>query len=241
MEEDWLALAIGNSRLHWAHFNSSLLTATWDTSHLTALPAFALSPSATELWIASVVPEQALLWQKLPTVHWITLDDIPLREGYANLGLDRALAVWAAGELLGWPVLVIDAGTSLTFTGASRDHQFKGGAILPGLRLQLRSLAVKTAQLPEVQLGDQLPSRWGHNTPDAIRSGVVYTVLAGVREFVQAWQQQFSNGAIVLTGGDGETLLSYLRDYDPNLAVLFTLDPHLIFWGIRMIRERRRA
>lgn len=52
-------------------------------------------------------------------------------------------------------ILVIDAGTALTFTAADADQRLVGGAILPGLGLQRSSLAQKTATLPRVEL---LPS-----------------------------------------------------------------------------------
>ena len=52
------------------------------------------------------------------------------------------------GETGGFPMLVIDAGTALTFTGADANQCLVGGAILPGLRLQLASLGQKTGQLP---------------------------------------------------------------------------------------------
>jgi type III pantothenate kinase len=68
------------------------------------------------LYLASVVPSQTALWQTYPDVHIITLDQVPLQGVYPTLGIDRALALWGAGETWGWPMLVIDAGTALTLT-----------------------------------------------------------------------------------------------------------------------------
>jgi type III pantothenate kinase len=85
------------------------------------------------LSLASVVPNQTALWQDYSNVHEITLDQVPLQGIYPTLGIDRALALWGAGETWGWPMLVIDAGTALTLTGADANRCLIGGAILPGL------------------------------------------------------------------------------------------------------------
>ncbi|NER50373.1 MAG: pantothenate kinase [Symploca sp. SIO1A3] len=248
---------IGNSRLHWALFVDGTLTEAWDTNHLSAavveplfqdwasgiMPAAILPPHLVEqqweipsqlpLYIASVVPAQTKLWQTYPTAQVLTLADLPLQRLYPTLGIDRALAVLGAGETYGYPVLMIDAGTALTFTGANAQRQLIGGAILPGLGLQLKSLAQKTAALPTTQLPSQLPTRWAMETPGAIESGVIYTVLAGIQDFIANWQQQFPDSQIALTGGDSDLLLKYLQAQFPEIAAQIVVDTNLIFRGIR--------
>ncbi|HEY9649108.1 MAG TPA: pantothenate kinase, partial [Coleofasciculaceae cyanobacterium] len=234
--QNWLALMIGNSRLHWAWFVDTTLQHTWNTNYLSTetvekiiqdwasgvIPSEILPPPRMAqqspktpaktldfslnssfgrlraspimgdfvsdsgktlhhgcqlpLYLASVVPAQTTLWQTCPTARVITLEQLPLQGLYPTLGIDRALAVLGAGETLGYPVLVIDAGTALTFTGADAHRQLIGGAILPGLRLQFQALAQGTAALPTVQLPTQLPPRWANQTSSAIESGIIYTV-----------------------------------------------------------------
>ncbi len=250
---------IGNSRLHWAWFVGATLNESWDTNHLPAstvkqltqrwasgvMPEDILPPvlvsqesdNANELplYIASVVPPQTRLWQAYPASQVITLDQVPLLELYPTLGIDRALAVFGAGERFGYPVLVIDAGTALTFTGVNVQKRLMGGAILPGLGLQLQSLVGRTAALPAVQLPTHLPARWAMQTPMAIESGVVYTVVAGVQDFIADWQSRFPDSHIALTGGDSPLLLTYLRAQCPETARQLIADPHLIFWGMRSV------
>lgn len=259
MQKNWLALIIGNSRLHWAWFIDATLKKAWDINHLQQVEvepliqrwASGVMPEAIlpsqlitqelealnqlPLYLASVVPAQTNLWQAYPAAQLITLADVPLTGLYPTLGIDRALAVLGAGETFGYPVLVIDAGTALTFTGANAHHQLMGGAILPGLGLQLQSLTKNTAALPATPLPTQLPPRWALQTAAAIKSGVIYTVLAGVRDFIEDWQSQFSDSQIVLTGGDSDVLLTYLQAQFPKIARQLIADPHLIFWGIRSI------
>lgn len=267
-----IALAIGNSRLHWGLFAGENLLETWDTQHLSpsavsrvsfeskaeylvqavirsiedisaknflrlpATPDFASSgelPSVRlPLILASVVPEQTALWQSYPDVKIITLDQLPLQGLYPTLGIDRALALLGAGTELGWPVLVIDAGTALTFTGADVNRRLVGGAILPGLGLQLSSLGQKTAGLPLVSLPENMPQRWATDTAIAIESGVVRGVVAAVKDFIEDWRCLFPDSKIALTGGDRTLLLKYLATAFPDTAATVIETPQAIFWGI---------
>lgn len=229
----WLALAIGNSRLHWAKFDDDRLQATWDEPHRQQSVQELPEPEGVSLWIASVVPHQLQLWQTCPNVRILSLENVPIQGVYPTLGIDRALAVWGAGTQLGFPVLAIDAGTALTFTGVDEDRRLVGGAILPGLGLQLKTLTQNTANLPSIELDRSLPPRWAIDTTSALKSGVLYVLLAGLRDFIETWQQQFPGSSIVLTGGDGKLLHEALLLQFPHLADRLNFDPHLIFWGMR--------
>ncbi len=220
----WLALIIGNSRLHWGLFNRNQLTKAWDTNYLST-PS---SPSPP-LFIASVVPTQTKLWQNHPNAKFITLNEIPLNNLYPTLGIDRALALLGAGETWGFPVLVIDAGTALTFTGADNHRNLIGGAILPGLGLQFSTLSQKTGQLPNIELPQQLPPRYAVNTQEAIQSGIIYTILAGIKDFIEAWLKDFPESNVVITGGDRTVLFNYLKSQYPQIIV----EKNLILWGIQ--------
>nr|WP_322744181.1 MULTISPECIES: pantothenate kinase [unclassified Coleofasciculus] len=255
MNKSYLALVIGNSRLHWGWFADGTLQEAWDTDYFPekqveqliqcwvsgVMPAELFPPVLQKsclsppLYLASVVPEQTKLWQAYPATRIISLDHLPLSGLYPTLGIDRALALLGAGETYGYPMLVIDAGTALTFTGVDRHRRLMGGAILPGLRLQLQSLGQRTAALPTTQLPPQLPSRWAMQTPAAIESGVIYTVLAGVQDFIGDWQSRFRGSQVAITGGDYNLLLRYWQAQYPDLGYLLIADPHLIFWGIRSV------
>ncbi len=248
-QSNWLGLMIGNSRLHWASFSGANINTTGDSKHLQAwddqqLPDW-WENNSLPLAIASVVPSQTQIWQNYCHAHIITLEDIPLQGIYPTLGIDRALAIWGGGTHLGWPILVIDAGTALTFTGADRQKYLQGGAILPGVKLQFASLAEKTAALPAINLSidqsliDQsidlsvnLPVRWARNTPDAMQSGIIYTLLASMRDYVNNWLMLFPDSHILMTGGDRTLLLNYLQSFDPVLGKKIINAPHAIFWGM---------
>lgn len=267
VDQVWLALAVGNSRLHWAWFVGDTLKGSWEIEQVPVtaiaatiaqwtpdyLPESLFPPGSVReelkqvchhqssyqlpLYVASVVPAQTALWRSYPYMQAIALDQLPLQGLYSTLGIDRVLTVLGAGRIYGYPVLVIDAGTALTFTGADLQRQFVGGAILPGLRLQLQALAEHTAALPMVETptGSDLPARWAKNTPEAIASGILYALLAGIRDFIQSWRQQFPDSTIAFTGGDGMTLLSYLQGQDPELVQRVYVHPHLLFEGMNVV------
>jgi type III pantothenate kinase len=269
-EEIWLALEIGNSRLHWALFIGETLYSAWDTDyfsesvirHLAECQTLndllsAISPSHQQsnfltntpplcafvslppcpLLLASVVPSQTAIWQTYPNVRVITLEQIPLKGVYPTLGIDRALALWGAAKTWGFPMLVIDAGTALTFTAVDTNEYLVGGAILPGLGLQFATLGQQTGQLPlvEMQNFSSLPARFALNTQEAIQSGVIYTFLAGIKDFMEAWWDLFADGKIAIKGGDRTLLINYLQALCPEIVERLVVEANLIFWGMREI------
>lgn len=257
-----LALVIGNSRLHWALVSTEKVLCTWDSDYLDQKAIASLIPNCNDLsnlltlsadplcvaqlpiaplLLASVVPTQTHLWQHHVQTQTVTLDQIPLQGIYSTMGIDRALAALGAGQCYGFPVLIIDGGTALTFTGVDGDRQVVGGAILPGLRLQGRSLVQYTAALPEIDFSegtvtqDSTIIRWATKTPDAIRSGIFYTVLAGICDFIEHWKQHYSTNSIVFTGGDGQLLLSRMQNDHPHLVSGAVFNAALVFEGIRTV------
>ena len=231
---EWLALMIGNSHLHWAYFEQNILIKTWQTNH----DSITNFPANIPLYLASVVPEQTKLFLDYPYLKLLQLADIPLKNLYPTLGIDRALATLGSGENYGFPSLVIDGGTALTLTGVNQNQELNGGAILPGLGLQFQALFTKTAALPRLNLPQFLPTRWAMNTEDAIASGIIYTLLSGIMGFIEDWLKQFPESNIILTGGDGERLLSYLNEIYPDIANDCKFDSNLIFWGMRSLKNQ---
>jgi len=261
----WLALVIGNSRLHWAYFVDDTLQQSWHTPHLDEeaiaqliqtqfdFAAYTTTPSQLaeyafkELWVASVVPQQTALWQSYGQTHVLSLQQIPLMGIYPTLGIDRALNILGAIQHWNPPLLVIDAGTAITLTGVDATGTLAGGAILPGVLSQLRALHQDTATLPLIRpdlQATRLPIRWAHTTPAAIQSGVMYSILASLKDFAEDWWQQYSYSTIALTGGDGQLLLNLLRlvsaqeAYSPWVKELIW-EPDLMFWGVQSTRHHQ--
>ncbi len=259
----WIALAVGNSRLHWALFFKDSLQKTCHTLppepevFLNALPQdwsawqslcplFQQVHPYPELWVASVVPSQTQLWQHYPQATLLERSDIPLQGIYPTLGLDRAIALWQAGTAYGWPTLVLDSGTALTFTGADAERVLVGGAISPGLGLKLGSLQTGTAGLPRVTLPSHLPDLWAADTDVALQSGVVYEAIASLIFRIEQWLNVYPGTQLILTGGDADVLTAYLPLWHQQVSPLEWLyrlktEPHLIFQGIAALRSQKHA
>lgn len=240
--ENWLGLMIGNSRLHWAYFQGGELRKTWNTFKADTVAEletvldtelYGYLQSRISLYVASVVPSATKIYLSLPQTIIIDYQTIPLKNIYDSMGCDRILALWGGGSHYGFPCLVIDSGTALTFSGADENHCFRGGAIMPGVRLQLQSLFFNTAALPEVEIMGDITPRWATNTPCAISSGVIYTIVAGIKDFAHDWLKKYPESKIILTGGDALLLSRYLEYIDPDFSKQFIVDPNLIFLGMQ--------
>ena len=246
----WLGLLIGNTQLHWGYFEGDALVAQWHQPHMslhqpptsqpdtpqpdaiaTLPPPYRALAHQQQLWIASVVPAQTAYWRPY-SQEPITLEQIPIQGAYPTFGIDRALALWGAGQRWGFPVLVVDGGTALTYTGADSGQTLVGGAILPGLGLQLRSLHQGTAQLPAVALSGQV-ARWALTTEEAIWSGVFHSAIAGAESFIGHWRQRFPGSPVVFTGGDGERLYQNLS---PKMRAGCYYEANLGLWGLQHVR-----
>ncbi len=166
--------------------------------------------------------------------------DIPMRtdvDAPETVGIDRLLTAWAARHLFSdrQPLVVIDSGTATTINLTTSDGTFRGGAILPGLRLSAYALHDYTARLPKVdadslsispeKVDAPLP---GRNTIDAMKSGLFWGQLGAIQEIshrlrLAAAQDYNDPGQVlqVLTGGGGRQIAGHLPDaiYVDSLAL----------------------
>lgn len=171
-------------------------------------------------------------------VHNVTHQDIPLEVGVEHpdrVGVDRLLGAWAARQEVGAPVAVIDAGSAVTVDWVAETGEFRGGAILPGVRLQLASLATGTEALPSIEMTAAVPLCVpGADTVAAIRLGVLAGVAGGIDRLIDDYLYAVPQTTvpIVLTGGDAAVISPQLRHAHldrPNLICRGLLDlPRLV-------------
>jgi type III pantothenate kinase len=233
---------IGNSRLHWSFFANGQLKKTWNTlqvekinqlSQVVAQELSAYLEQKIPLYLASVVPSATKIYLQLPQARMINTQQIPIKGIYHTMGSDRILALWGAGCRYRFPCLVIDGGTALTFTGADEKPELIGGAILAGVRLQQQALFFNTAALPEIEIMGEITPRWAVNTPSAIQSGIIYSLISSIKDFTEDWLKTFPDSSVILTGGDALLLARYLDKVFPLISQIITVDPNLIHWGLK--------
>ena len=129
--------------------------------------------------------------------------DVAVRDPKA-IGVDRVCAAAAAYNTLQTGCIIVDFGSAVTVDLVDDDGVLLGGAILPGLRMQLRALHDYTAVLPEVEVAvPDLP--YGRDTREAIQTGVCRGVAGAVRGLVEGYATQIQRWPqVVATGGDVE-------------------------------------
>ncbi len=140
-----------------------------------------------------------------------------LRNGYANpgqLGCDRfAAAIGARSLFPGQELVVATCGTATTIDAVSAEGVFVGGMILPGLGTMATSLALSTAQLPQIEAISPPAQPFADNTVDAIVSGCI-AAQAGAIEHALDERRRLAPGRAlrcVLAGGAGKVLVPHLR------------------------------
>ena len=147
---------------------------------------------------------QALQVLPCPKVHLTGMSAVPLNVCYQTrntLGADRLAAVLGATALCPkTPLLVIDAGTCITYDLVDAQGNYLGGNISPGLEMRFKALEHYTARLPKVEAEGDLPEV-GINTETAIRCGVVRGLLYEIEGYAAHLQQKHPHLQVFLTGG----------------------------------------
>lgn len=137
-----------------------------------------------------------------------------VRNGYRNpaqLGCDRfASAIGAHALFPGQALIVATCGTATTVDAITADGEFIGGMILPGLGVMATSLALNTAQLPQIQEISAVATPFADNTTDAIIAGCIAAQTGAIERAVALHRQQQGEVLCVLAGGAGPILASYL-------------------------------
>lgn len=129
-----------------------------------------------------------------------------------TLGLDRiALMAAATSEYPSKNVLVIDAGTCITFDFINSKNEYLGGAISPGIGIRYKSLNHYTSKLPELDKTD-IYELIGKSTFLSIHSGVINGVINEINGVISQYNEKFDDLTVVLTGGDTKFLFKQLKN-----------------------------
>ena len=128
-----------------------------------------------------------------------------------SLGVDRIALVSAAAKF--YPrknVLIIDAGTCVTYDILTANNDYLGGAISPGIQMRYTSLHNLTANLPLLE--PQSPKNMiGSTTKNAIHSGVVFGLIHEIDGVIETYNQEFADLTVILTGGNAKFLSKQLK------------------------------
>lgn len=169
--------------------------------------------------------------------------ELPLEirvEAPLKVGIDRLLNAIAANVVRPSvrPAIIVDAGTATTVDCVSADGAFVGGAILPGFELMARSLHRYTALLPSIsieELAAEPHDPLGKNTRAALRSGLFWGQVGGVKELISKLKAETPGARplLLLTGGGAPLLAPHLSEA--------RWEPHLSLQGLALAADCRKS
>lgn len=149
-----------------------------------------------------------------------------------ELGADRLCNSVAAYAEHGGPCVVVDFGTATTWDVVSKDGEFIGGVIAPGLEIAAEALFSRAAKLPRVELVE--PAHViGKATVDSMQAGLIYGYAGLVEGVTRRVLAELGGGTVVATGG----LASVIAHHTDLVAAV---DDDLTLKGLRLLWERNR-
>ncbi|MBI1885387.1 MAG: type III pantothenate kinase [Chloroflexi bacterium] len=147
-----------------------------------------------------------------------------------DVGADRVADAVAAIHLYGTPLVVVDLGTATVFDAISKEGDYLGGAIAPGLGIAAEALYQRAAKLYRVEL-TRPKTAIGRNTVAAIQSGMVFGYVGLIEGIVARFKDELGDGAKVIgTGGYAELIAK-------ETSVIDVVNPDLTLEGLRIIHQ----
>ncbi|MGD0154108.1 MAG: type III pantothenate kinase [Thermacetogeniaceae bacterium] len=160
---------------------------------------------------------------------------MPIRyENPREVGADRIVNAVAAAHIYGCPAVVVDFGTATTYCAISREGEYLGGAIAPGVAISTEALFVKAAKLPRVEFAH--PAQViGKNTVVSMQSGIYFGFVGQVDGIVARIKAEIGQDAVVVATGGLARLICQ------GTSIVTHVNPNLTLHGLKLIYERNRS
>ena len=151
-----------------------------------------------------------------------------------EVGADRLVNSVAAYDHCGGACVVVDFGTSINYDVVSREGEYLGGVLAPGVEISIEALAQRAARLFKVDL-DPPQQVIGKNTAAALQSGVIYGFAGQVDSIVRRLREELGEEATTIaTGGLAGPIVPFCEEVDET-------DDLLTLRGLRLIWERNSS
>lgn len=221
-----LAIDIGNTNINLGLFRGSRLyrryvIPTKTKNYKSCLQKIITRNKIDDAIICSVVPAASSILErdvgrlsgKQPYIIGKGLK-VPVRNLYRKpreVGQDRLVNAYAGVMLYGAPLIAVDFGTAVTFDVVSKNREYLGGMIVPGLGISLDVLNQRTALLPRIKLEN--PREFiGRDTKSSMLSGIVFGFAALTDDLVMRIKKKIGMHAKVIgTGGNIDLIGRYCR------------------------------
>jgi type III pantothenate kinase len=172
--------------------------------------------------------------QCLEVHHQLQLPFTSDYDPFENLGIDRVVGLAAAAHLFPREnVMIIDAGTCITYDLMTAKAHHLGGVISPGLMMRYQAMHRFTHQLPNLEI--QTPSSFPPtNTHEAMHHGVISSVVAEIEAFISRFETSIPTFRIILTGGDAGFLSKRVKN-----GIL--ADENFLAIGLNLLLETNKS
>jgi len=151
-----------------------------------------------------------------------------------EVGADRIVNAVAAYEEVHGAVIVVDFGTATTFDVVSKQGEYLGGAIAPGVMISCEALFLKASKLPRVEIFVKPKSIIAKDTISSMNAGIIYGYVGLVDGIVSRIKEGLGDPArVIATGGLACLIASETKSID-------TVDDYLTLKGLKIIYERNR-
>jgi type III pantothenate kinase len=150
-----------------------------------------------------------------------------------ELGADLLAGAIAAKASYGTPLVVVGFGTATTFGAVSREGEYLGAALAPGIRISIDALVDRTAKLPQVAL--EAPNGpIGRDTVSALQAGIIFGFVGQTEALVARMRHAIGDDArVIATGGMADVVANHT-------AVIDAVEPHLVLKGLALWHASRR-
>ena len=148
------------------------------------------------------------------------------------VGADRIVNAVAAISKYNCPVIIIDFATSTTYCTVSKNGEYIGGAISPGMKISREALFQKASKLPRVELVTP-ETVICKDTVSAMQAGIIYGYAGQVEKIVGLMKKELEDEEtlVIATGG-----LANMISQETN--AIDVIDPNLTLEGLRIIYEK---
>lgn len=150
-----------------------------------------------------------------------------------EVGADRVALAVAAYEKYGGPCIVVDFSTATIFDYISRDGEYLGGVIAPGVEISADALFRFASKLPRIELV-RPRSVLGRNTVACMQAGILFGFAGMVDEICTRLMHENGRAVVVATGETADLVA-------PECRTVQHTDPWLTLEGLRIIYERNRG
>jgi type III pantothenate kinase len=235
-----LIIEQGNTKIKAAVFeNGQIVSSVFGNSRdYSIIDQYVENVNITQAIVSSVIDVESRVISDLksrvsPVIFLNENTPVPITAEYktpGTLGKDRLAAATGANYLCpGKNILVIDAGTAITYEFIDSGGVYTGGNISPGMTTRFRALHRFTGKLPLVNETQDVPFI-GDSTERAIVAGVVNGIVFEMDGYIDALKTRYEDFFVFLTGGHAFYFERRLKNHT-------FADPNLVLTGLNRILE----